>query len=116
MARCGMGTFNSRVRYYRYRHCFDGYLACCWVRPRVHRGVYSGDVGQKGWFVMPIYEWKCAGCGKVQENVQLSGDPIVPQCCGAPMVRQYGTLNVNFKGTGWATPKPKDPNTPSGLL
>ena len=47
---------------------------------------------------MPIFDFKCNHCGKVDEVlVQESG--LIPQCCGEVMNRQYTVENHISKYT-----------------
>jgi putative FmdB family regulatory protein len=49
---------------------------------------------------MPIYEYKCALCGEVQE-VLVRGEEKVPLCCTWPMVRKISLGSFRLKGEGW---------------
>src|SRR5579872_1918060 len=52
---------------------------------------------------MPIYEYKCEGCGEVFELIQKFADePLtVHEKCGAPVHRLMSSPAFQFKGTGW---------------
>lgn len=54
---------------------------------------------------MPIYEYKCANCGKFEKLQKISEDPIevCPTCGGS--VRRIISKNVGvvFKGSGFYT-------------
>ena len=52
---------------------------------------------------MPIYEYKCEGCGDVFELIQkFSDEPLtVHQKCGAPVHRLVSAPALQFKGSGW---------------
>lgn len=52
---------------------------------------------------MPIYEYKCQGCGEVFEVRQkFSDEPVtVHEKCGAPVDRLISPPAFQFKGSGW---------------
>jgi putative FmdB family regulatory protein len=52
---------------------------------------------------MPIYEYKCEGCGDVFEIIQKFSDaPLtVHDKCGAPVHRLVSASALQFKGSGW---------------
>ncbi len=53
---------------------------------------------------MPIFDYKCTKCEKVQEVIQKFVDPDPNRkCpdCGAPMEKQIGASSFQLKGTGW---------------
>ena len=52
---------------------------------------------------MPLYEYRCAKCGKTFEKIQkFSAKPRAkcPECGGAGK-RQLSAPAIRFKGTGW---------------
>src|SRR5579883_2062406 len=52
---------------------------------------------------MPLYEYKCSGCGKTFEVIQkFSDEPLKthPEC-GAPAERLLSPPALQFKGSGW---------------
>jgi putative FmdB family regulatory protein len=62
---------------------------------------------------MPIYEFRCARCGKLAEVVQRVGErpPPCPECGSKRMVRAVSRTSFQLKGGGWyadlyATPRP----------
>jgi len=52
---------------------------------------------------MPIYEYKCAECGKHFDEIQKFSDEALTQCkfCGGPVRKLLGAPALQFKGTGW---------------
>ncbi len=59
-------------------------------------------LGKTG-YPMPIYEFKCPSCGKVEERMQSGFEPVVPRCeCGPWMILQLTPSAVVYKGKGWA--------------
>lgn len=52
---------------------------------------------------MPIYEYKCQGCGKRFEVIQKFADePLkVHEECGGAVDRLLSAPALQFKGTGW---------------
>lgn len=52
---------------------------------------------------MPIYEYRCAKCGKVFELIQKFSDaPLeVHPDCGGNVERLLSTPALQFKGSGW---------------
>ncbi len=65
---------------------------------------------------MPIYEYKCAECGKHIERMQkISDEPLtVCETCGGKLEKQWSLSGFQFKGAGWYvsdySDKLKDPN------
>jgi putative FmdB family regulatory protein len=62
---------------------------------------------------MPIYEFRCARCGKLAEVVQRVGErsPPCPHCGSKRMSRAVSRTSFHLKGGGWhadlyATPRP----------
>ena len=53
---------------------------------------------------MPLFEYKCERCGKVDEFL-MSGKNIPESCecgeCGGMMVRMISWSSARLKGTGW---------------
>jgi putative FmdB family regulatory protein len=52
---------------------------------------------------MPLYEYKCSGCGKTFEVIQkFSDEPLTthPEC-GGPAERLLSPPALQFKGSGW---------------
>ena len=52
---------------------------------------------------MPIYEYKCEGCGETFEVIQKFADePLtVHEKCGAHVHRLMSAPSFRFKGSGW---------------
>lgn len=52
---------------------------------------------------MPIYEYKCEGCGETFERIQkFSDDPLtVHEKCGGHVHRLMSAPSFQFKGSGW---------------
>ena len=55
---------------------------------------------------MPIYEYRCSGCGAEFESIRpvsRADDPIDCKACGAPASRQIS--NFSFKSDTFTSPK-----------
>ena len=52
---------------------------------------------------MPIYEYKCFGCGSHVEKMQKISDSPLTVCekCGGQLEKQFSRTGFQFKGTGW---------------
>ena len=52
---------------------------------------------------MPIYEYKCAKCGKTIEVIQkMSDKPLKKhEGCGGALTKLISAAGFQFKGTGW---------------
>ena len=52
---------------------------------------------------MPLYEYKCEGCGETFEVIQkFSDEPLtVHEKCGGAVHRLLSAPAFQFKGTGW---------------
>ncbi len=52
---------------------------------------------------MPLYEYKCEGCGETFEIIQkFSDEPLtVHEKCGGPVHRLLSAPAFQFKGSGW---------------
>jgi putative FmdB family regulatory protein len=65
---------------------------------------------------MPLYEYKCASCGKTFEVIQKFADEPLkthPEC-GGPVERLFSAPAFHLKGTGWyATDYAKKTNGPA---
>lgn len=52
---------------------------------------------------MPLYEYKCAKCGKRFEKIESISAPERQKCpkCGGRAERQIAAPAIQFKGSGW---------------
>jgi putative FmdB family regulatory protein len=52
---------------------------------------------------MPIYEFVCESCGRVEEHLQKLSDPPPAACgaCGAKMAKIMSRNSFQLKGGGW---------------
>jgi len=52
---------------------------------------------------MPLYDYRCHGCGKVFEVRQKFSDPLltVHESCGGQLERMISAPALQFKGSGW---------------
>lgn len=52
---------------------------------------------------MPIYEFKCEKCGKIDEHLMRFSDPNPEACskCGAAVHKIVSQTNFSLKGSGW---------------
>jgi putative FmdB family regulatory protein len=53
---------------------------------------------------MPIYEYRCAGCGHGLEKIQKMNDAPLTDCpaCGQPeLMKLVSVSGFRLKGTGW---------------
>jgi putative FmdB family regulatory protein len=52
---------------------------------------------------MPIYEFVCESCGRVEEHLQRLSDPPPAACaeCGAKMAKIMSRNSFQLKGGGW---------------
>jgi len=77
---------------------------------------------------MPIYEYECIKCGKIEEAIQKFSDKSLTKCkhCSGKLHKLISQNSFHLKGTGWyvtdypnksqsssATAKKKE-ETPSG--
>lgn len=52
---------------------------------------------------MPIYEYKCTGCGNEHEFMQKFSDPPKMECpdCGGRLEKLISNTSFVLKGSGW---------------
>jgi putative FmdB family regulatory protein len=52
---------------------------------------------------MPIYEYQCDQCGKIQEAIQKFSDKPLTQCkhCSGKLNKLISHSAFHLKGTGW---------------
>ena len=52
---------------------------------------------------MPIYEYQCDQCGKIQEAIQKFSDKPLTQCkhCSGKLTKLISHSAFHLKGTGW---------------
>jgi putative FmdB family regulatory protein len=52
---------------------------------------------------MPIYEYKCASCGKITEIVQKFSDKPLTKCssCSGRLSKLISNCSFHLKGSGW---------------
>jgi len=59
---------------------------------------------EKGIFLkMPIYEYECAQCGKIDEVLQKFSDKPLKKCkrCSGKLHKLISHSSFHLKGTGW---------------
>jgi putative FmdB family regulatory protein len=52
---------------------------------------------------MPIYEYECAKCGRIEEALQKFSDKPLTKChhCSGKLHRLVSRSSFHLKGTGW---------------
>jgi putative FmdB family regulatory protein len=57
----------------------------------------------RGVVELPLYEYKCAKCGKRFEKIEGFSAPETQKCpkCGGRAERQIAAPAIQFKGSGW---------------
>ncbi len=52
---------------------------------------------------MPLYEYQCAACGKIEEVIQKFSDPPLTACrhCSGTLNKLISQSSFHLKGTGW---------------
>ena len=53
---------------------------------------------------MPIYAYRCAGCGHAKDVLQKMSDPVLsvcPACGAATFAKQVTAAGFQLKGSGW---------------
>jgi putative FmdB family regulatory protein len=53
--------------------------------------------------IMPIYEYECTQCGKIEEAIQKFSDPPLTTCgqCAGTLHKLISQSAFHLKGTGW---------------
>jgi putative FmdB family regulatory protein len=71
---------------------------------------------------MPVYDYRCADCGReveVSHGIHAAG-PSTCESCGGPMRKALSAPAIHFKGSGWAkkdarsAPAPANAGSTSG--
>ena len=65
---------------------------------------------------MPIYEYECAKCGRIEETLQNFSDKPLTKCshCSGKLHRLVSRSSFHLKGTGWyVTDYAQKPGAPS---
>ena len=52
---------------------------------------------------MPLYEYQCTQCGKIEEAIQKFSDPPLTVCphCSGKLNKLISQSSFHLKGTGW---------------
>jgi putative FmdB family regulatory protein len=52
---------------------------------------------------MPLYEYQCENCGKIEEAIQKFSDPPMTTCkhCSGKLTKLISQSSFHLKGTGW---------------
>ena len=52
---------------------------------------------------MPIYEYECTKCGKIEEEIQKFSDKPMTKCkhCSGKLHKLISQNSFHLKGTGW---------------
>ena len=52
---------------------------------------------------MPLYEYQCTKCGKIEEEIQRFSDPPMTTCkhCSGKLTKLISQSSFHLKGTGW---------------
>ncbi|BBO72397.1 hypothetical protein DSCA_63270 [Desulfosarcina alkanivorans] len=61
---------------------------------------------------MPLYEYQCTACGKIEEAIQKFSDVPLETCkhCSGKLTKLISQSSFHLKGTGWyATGYSKQP-------
>ncbi len=70
--------------------------------PKTVRQASPTGLARTGYLV-PLYSFKCPSCGRIEERLQVSYEPVRPRCeCGPWMILQLVATPVHFKGDGFA--------------
>lgn len=65
---------------------------------------------------MPTYAYRCRDCGHAFDAVQSFTDDALTQCpeCGGVLRKQYGSVGVSFKGSGFYRTDSRSAGSASG--
>jgi putative FmdB family regulatory protein len=65
---------------------------------------------------MPIYEYECKECGKIQEIFQKFSDKPLAQCkkCSGKLHKLISHSSFHLKGTGWYVTDYANKSRPNG--
>ena len=83
--------------------------------PGARRPTYNFRFRIKG-LAMPIYAYRCAGCGHTKDVLQKLSDAPLTVCpaCGAPSLsKQITAAGFQLKGSGWYATDFKNGNVPA---
>jgi putative FmdB family regulatory protein len=52
---------------------------------------------------MPLYEYQCAECGKIEEEIQKFSDSPLTTCrhCSGKLTKLVSQSSFHLKGSGW---------------
>jgi putative FmdB family regulatory protein len=52
---------------------------------------------------MPIYEYECTNCGRIEETLQKFSDKPLTKCrhCSGKLTKLISRNSFHLKGTGW---------------
>ncbi len=66
---------------------------------------------------MPIYEYECTGCGKIEEALQKFSDAPLTRCkhCSGELHKLISNTAFHLKGSGWYVTDYKSSKTNSGI-
>ncbi len=64
---------------------------------------------------MPLYEYQCAACGKIEEVIQKFSDPPLTACrhCSGTLNKLISQSSFHLKGTGWYVTDYSKKSTPT---
>ncbi len=64
---------------------------------------------------MPIYEYECSNCNRVEETLQKFSDKPLTRCkhCSGKLHRLVSHTSFRLKGTGWYVTDYADKSRPS---
>ncbi|MGW9737436.1 putative FmdB family regulatory protein [Micrococcus sp. 140720015-1] len=65
---------------------------------------------------MPTYAYRCKDCGHAFDVVQAFTDDALTECpaCGGVLRKQYGSVGVSFKGSGFYRTDSRSGTGPAG--